>query len=345
MPTRAASRWGGDKLVGDNATVTSSITTPAEQPGRPAPGLGDAVLGIDLGGSSITAVRVDHDQRQVWVGRTPGANPFSSPGLAAERLAAAVAEALQSGGEPASVSHVCLGASGAGGAGRVALEEALQQACGDLGAELELRTDLDIAFLSGAETGSLLLSGTGAVAARYQDTAMTARCDGMGWMLGDEGSGLWIGWQAVRAVAAALDGRGPTTALTEPVLAALDVEPTTTVDLRQDLIAAVAARRPADLARLAPIVLGAADPVAEQIADTATQRLLATLAVVDAGGPIVLAGGLLANDTSLARGVRAGLPNRDLRAVGAPVVGAVSLALAGAGVTPARAWLAAQLAP
>ncbi|WP_179228953.1 N-acetylglucosamine kinase [Parenemella sanctibonifatiensis] len=325
--------------------MTSSITTPADQPDRPAPGLGDAVLGIDLGGSSITAVRVDHDQRQVWVGRTPGANPFSSPGLAAERLAAAVAEALQSEGEPPSVSHVCLGASGAGGAGRAVLQAALHQACGGLGAELELRTDLDIAFLSGAETGSLLLSGTGAVAARYQDTAMTARCDGMGWMLGDEGSGLWIGWQAARSVAAALDGRGPSTALTGPVLAALEVEPTTNgVDLRQELVAAVAARRPADLARLAPIVLEAADPVAEQIVETATQRLLATLAVVDAGGPIVLAGGLLANDTALSRGVRAGLPDRDLRAVRAPVIGAVSLALAAAGVTPDRAWLEAQLA-
>ncbi|WP_435822210.1 BadF/BadG/BcrA/BcrD ATPase family protein [Actinacidiphila alni] len=43
--------------------------------------------------------------------------------------------------------------------------------------------------------------------------------DGHGWLLGDEGSGFWLGNRAVRAALEALDGRGPWTTLVDRVAA------------------------------------------------------------------------------------------------------------------------------
>ena len=50
-----------------------------------------------------------------------------------------------------------------------------------------------------------------------------ATSDGVGWLLGDAGSGFWIGHRVARAVAAALDGRAPATTLVGAVLADLDI--------------------------------------------------------------------------------------------------------------------------
>ena len=76
-------------------------------------------------------------------------------------------------------------------------------------------TDLEIAFAAGTASadGVLLLAGTGAAARRFADGHLVVRCDGMGWLLGDKGSGVLIGTAALRAVASDLDGRGPATAL------------------------------------------------------------------------------------------------------------------------------------
>ncbi|MFD0537747.1 hypothetical protein ACFQY7_32330 [Actinomadura luteofluorescens] len=47
------------------------------------------------------------------------------------------------------------------------------------------------------------------------------RADGYGWLVGDEGSAVWLGKEAVRAALAAYDGRGSPTLLTDSVPRAL----------------------------------------------------------------------------------------------------------------------------
>lgn len=71
--------------------------------------------------------------------------------------------------------------------------------------------DVPIAYAAGTESpdGSLLLSGTGAVAARIAGRRVDAVADGLGWLLGDAGSGFWIGRAGAKAVVEALD-RGET---------------------------------------------------------------------------------------------------------------------------------------
>src|SRR5699024_420991 len=83
-----------------------------------------------------------------------------------------------------------------------------------------------------------------------------ARRDGMGWLLGDIGSAVWLGRRTLQAVAADLDQRGRRTVLTERVGEMLDLDlragrtpPSPTGDVRQDLIRALDELAPASSPR------------------------------------------------------------------------------------------------
>ena len=83
---------------------------------------------------------------------------------------------------------------------------------------------------------------------------MSSVRDGLGWLLGDDGSGFWIGHRVARAVAAELDGRGPSTSLTGRVLDLLADVPRRQGVRRAEVAALLTwshSRRPAELAQLA----------------------------------------------------------------------------------------------
>lgn len=66
----------------------------------------------------------------------------------------------------------------------------------------------------GDRPGVVIAAGTGAITLGVGETR-TARVDGWGYFLGDDGSGFSIGEHGWRAVMRDFDGRGPSTALTE----------------------------------------------------------------------------------------------------------------------------------
>lgn len=68
----------------------------------------------------------------------------------------------------------------------------------------------------GDRRGAVVASGTGVVTLGVGGTTV-ARVDGWGNIMGDAGSGHWIGREALDAVMRAHDGRGPATALTAVV--------------------------------------------------------------------------------------------------------------------------------
>jgi len=154
------------------------------------------------------------------------------------------------------------------------------------------------------------------VAALVDGLAVTRTADGLGWLLGDEGSGTWLGLQAVRAAA-----RGPSD-LGARVFAYAGVA-------SADALIAWAGRQPPSaFAGLAPIVCRSGDPVAARIVAGAVTRLLATLGELDRpDGPVVLAGGLLTAGTPVQRGVLAALGDR-ASVAGDPALGAARLAAA-----------------
>ncbi len=81
--------------------------------------------------------------------------------------------------------------------------------------------DALIALVAGARDapGIVIIAGTGSIAYGRNQNGEAARAGGWGHMIGDEGSGYWIGREALAAVMRAADGRGPATALSADVLA------------------------------------------------------------------------------------------------------------------------------
>lgn len=321
-----------------------------------------AVLGLDIGGSWTRALVVDPDSgARLGTGRRAGANPVThGVARASAQISAALREALADAAVPAEAVSACV--VGMAGASRLAADagaaraiEALWRDAG-LGCEVEIVADVVTAFAAGCAEpqGSILLAGTGAIAAAMADRRPVDLRGGHGWMLGDEGSGFWIGREAVRATLAALDDGEPLTGLTAAVLARQTESAASAAGcgrpasgdfglddgrrLGAAVIAASNARPPVELAALVPLVADAADRgdrTASQILHRAAELLLATLGRARAPhetSPIVLAGGVLAPTTPVYRHVYAAVSEAWPKARVAPGVD-------GAG---GAAWLAAH---
>lgn len=303
----------------------------------------DALLvGVDAGGTATRCLVSTVDGNVLARSDAGGANQNSSAGRPVDALTTALRGALSDLDRSTVVGGI-VAAAGSSGAGRARARAAAADAwrAAGLTGPVEVVTDLEAAFAAGTATsaGVLLLAGTGAVAARFEDHRLVRRCDGYGWLAGDEGSAVWVGREALRAVLAALDGRGAATLLTASVTQLLAGNcPTDDVEAQaQALVAAGFAGPPAALGRLAPLVGAAAtagDPVAAGIVADAVARLLHALETV-AGGPapgaVVLAGGLLLADGPVGDAVRAGVRDRfdaEPRDAADGAAGAAALAIA-----------------
>ncbi|MBF8194167.1 ATPase, partial [Nonomuraea sp. K274] len=149
------------------------------------------VLGIDAGGTSSRAALFTLEGTPAGRGRAGGANPGTlGMDTAAANLTAAVQAALK---DIASSQIVGVVAGLAGNPGRCAalaervFRDLLPRA--SRVAPVRLVGDIVTAFAAGtpSPSGTVLISGTGAIAARITDHVPVATADGYGWLLGDEG--------------------------------------------------------------------------------------------------------------------------------------------------------------
>ncbi|HZF67554.1 MAG TPA: BadF/BadG/BcrA/BcrD ATPase family protein [Gemmatirosa sp.] len=235
---------------------------------------------------------------------------------------------------------------GVAGVGREAEREALRQAlvARELADDVIVLPDAQIALddAFGEGPGVMLIAGTGSVAfARGPDGAFR-RCGGWGPVIGDEGSGAWIGRRAVNVAAASADGREPDTALVDALLTAIEA------DDPAAMIPWAAQATPAQFAELAPVVLRVAangDLRANTLLAMAVEELVLhvrTLARALFGDeraaiPLALSGGLLGPRAPLRKRVeqrlRAAVPGAQLRTDEVqPARGAVRHALRALGV-------------
>ena len=129
-------------------------------------------------------------------------------------------------------------------------------------------------FLSaiGSEFGAVGAVGTGVVTLGV-GPAGYARVDGWGNLIGDAGSGYWIGRKALEAVMRAHDGRGAKTALHEFVADQFPIIEEAYLELQTD---------PSRIARIAAfakptIELSHSDVIAAEIVDSATTELVISM--------------------------------------------------------------------
>ncbi|MEH1164062.1 BadF/BadG/BcrA/BcrD ATPase family protein [Micromonospora sp. CPCC 205539] len=284
------------------------------------------VLGIDAGGTASRAVVATRDGAVLGRGSAGPGNPTAGP-AAAHAIGAAVREALGSH-DPAVVLSAVAGLAGVANMADPRIAEAFAQEwvrCG-LSCRVTVVGDAVAAFAAGtpAPSGAVLIAGTGAVAARIDDWSIGHTVDGLGWLLGDEGSGVWLGLQAIRSVVRAW----PTSTVAPRLATAIAAQAQVTT--RDGLVHWAGHQQPRAFAALAPLVCECAlagDALAERLIAEAAARLVASLGELGPpGGPVVLAGSLLTRATPVRAAVLAALAS-PIATAGEPAVGAAWLAL------------------
>ena len=299
------------------------------------------LIGVDGGGSKTTALVARLDG--VIVGRgTAGSSNYRAVSVenACQEIDRALRAAFASAGlefNPRQVQMACFGLAGVDRPGD---EQPLQVWAERLWPGMPVRYVNDARLVLAAGTpegwGIAVICGTGSIAYGRSTQGQVARAGGWGYLLGDEGSGYYIGRAALRSVARAADGRGPQTALTHLVLAHWSLE------RPEDLIRYVyRSELPrTEIAALAALVEQAAlqgDPAAEGILEQAGEELAAAAQVVAVrlgfSGPVpcALAGGVIVQGTRvtqafLTAAASRGLQLEPVQKVTEPAVGAVQLA-------------------
>ncbi len=192
--------------------------------------------------------------------------------------------------------------------------------------------------------GVVVVAGTGSVAYGRTAEGAEAVAGGWGYLLGDEGSGYWLGLQALAAAARAADGRGPPTRLLRAVPAALGAADLAEVGARV-YAGEVGRSAIAGLARVVDHLAEAGDEVCQGLLAAAADHLaLAAMAVAARLQaetlPVALVGGLRGS-RRLVEGFASALGRRLPQApvvppAHPPVIGALVGAFLLAGLPPGR---------
>jgi N-acetylglucosamine kinase-like BadF-type ATPase len=266
------------------------------------------VLGADCGGTSTRVVAATVEGHVLGRGRAGAGNPLARPPAdAAAELAAAASRAIEGADrEPGDVVGAVVGIAGIARIAESAAAAAYAAAWSDAGLRCPMRPvpDVVVAFAGGTPepSGTILVAGTGAIAAEIVDRTVARRVDGLGWLLGDQGGGFWLGLAGARHTARSLYAGGDAGALRQGVCTAVGTaDPAGFVSrfyaLPRDRVAA-----------LAPVVVEAAragDAAAAALLDEAAAHLATTLSALHPRpGPVILAGGLLCEVPEIRDGVQ-----------------------------------------
>ncbi|HKS45092.1 MAG TPA: BadF/BadG/BcrA/BcrD ATPase family protein [Amycolatopsis sp.] len=286
------------------------------------------VVGVDAGGTSTRALAVAEDGTVLGSGGSGGANPNSHPPeQAAARIGEAVAAALGDL-DPRQANACVVGMAGSSKLTDPAIAALFEATWQRLGlAKVGVLSDAEAAFASAtsAPDGTVLVAGTGSIAGRIRKRRMVSTAGGYGWLLGDEGSGFWLGREAVRRALDELSRGATLGALSTAVLAEAGVDAGDRMHAWRRLITVVNGEPPIRLARFAPLVSGSDD--AGEIIDRAAALLAETAMATREPGedtPVVLVGSVLSGPVGAK--VRDKLAGIEVHASSDGVLGAAWLA-------------------
>lgn len=238
------------------------------------------VLGIDAGGTKTVCQLATGDGRIVASARGGGANLQAAGELAVEKTIHTLMDEVMAAHPGARLGAICVGMAGVDRPGDAAIVHGIMRRIG-LGARVLIVNDALVALEAGSPgtPGVVIIAGTGSISYGRNAEGQAARAGGWGYVLGDEGSGYWIGRHALRAVVREADRRGPVTSLTPRTLKHFGVA------RPQDLIHEIyyGGMRPGAIAALAAEVHGAfleGDVVAAGILEVGVRELVSSAASV-----------------------------------------------------------------
>lgn len=243
------------------------------------------LVGVDGGGSGTRALLARRDG--VVIGQGQAGPSGLSRGIAAAWLAIAAATrtAFESAGlRPAAWGECALGA-GLAGVSHPPWRDAFLAA--NIGfAQVALDRD-SFTMLLGAHAGrpgAIVAAGTGSIGEVLRADGSRAYVGGWGFPVGDEGSGAWLGWQAVRHAQAAMDGRVSTGAFARRLWARCGADRTALLDWCRNA-------GQFEYAQLAPMVFDAEadDAQAAALLGAAVRELEALALALDPDGSLPLA--------------------------------------------------------
>lgn len=218
-------------------------------------------LGIDGGGSKCKASVADAGGRVLGSALAGPANPLHGVEQTLHSIESAARRALKDAGLPeAALSQLVVGA-GLAGVNLPSLYKVISDWPHPF-SSLHLTTDLRIACLGAhhRDDGAVIVTGTGSCGYVRSD-GKDRLIGGHGFPYGDQGSGAWMGLEAIKSVLLASDDLGPDTVLTESVAELLQAR-------GLGIVERMSGRASSEYARLAPLVFSAAeagDPVALRI--------------------------------------------------------------------------------
>ena len=230
------------------------------------------LCGIDGGGSKTLVAIADSTGQVIELRRGKATSPLESATWN-EKLAEqarpsarrvdllAVAAALPAYGEVQAVS--------------AAQEQVIAELFGAV--PQSVLNDVDAAHIGAfaGGPGILILAGTGSMAWARDDAGTSHRTGGWGEIVGDEGSGYWVGRRVLGAVSKSIDGRGEVTALVAGVFNLLGLDLGDKVNELEGWAARLEEPR-TQIASLAPVALNLAevgDAAARAIAEAAADEL------------------------------------------------------------------------
>ena len=225
------------------------------------------VIGVDGGGTKTEFVLIDYSGNVI--GRVKGEST-NYQAVGAKKLKEELLNGFNSLINSTNVTsnkieHIFLGLAGAG---RESDKKEITALFNDTEFDKKVVVDSDaMAALAGAfgtGPGIIIIAGTGAICFGKNSQGKIVRSGGWGYLLGDEGSGYFIGREAIIAALKDVDGRGEKTKLRSKIEKHFNLSSVDQIipQIYQNRIDRVA------IADLAPIVFeqaGQGDAVAEEI--------------------------------------------------------------------------------
>ena len=269
-------------------------------------------VGIDGGGTTTRAVIIDENNAVIGRGQGDSSNLYN---LGLDGALASIATSIGSALSAANVSRDSVGSWGFGLAGLSGpAEKARWRAAlapiyaGDLAVDEDVAAAWAGALGPEAMSlgGAVLIAGTGANCFGQNASGERRRVDGWGPLLGDRGSGYWLGEAGIRAAVASFDAATAPTSLQDALLKHFEVE---NVEALVGVVYAANFRRDR-IAAFVPHVVEAAragDAIAIDLLQQSGRQLGQTaLAVLKPLGleKLALTGGLLENSAEIRAGLQ-----------------------------------------